>query len=84
MEKFIKEGGAKVETKKAKVDQAAAPSKAVQQETPARAGGYDEQQVSNLKAVRMIYHYSMYKHLFFIRKMHVVLQNQRVLHHITI
>ena len=57
MEKFIKEGGAKVDVKKAKAEQTTAPTKAAQRETPARAGGYDEQQVSNLKAVRTLHHH---------------------------
>ena len=54
VEKFIKEGGAKAkpEAKKAK-DTQAAPSKPAKKdkETAARAGGYDEQQVSDLRAV---------------------------------
>lgn len=55
VEKFIQEGGAKVEVKKAKAEQPSAPTRAVQRETPARAGGYDEQEVSNFKAVRTIH-----------------------------
>ncbi len=52
MEKFLKEGGAKADTKTTKADQAT-PSKGPrkERETPARAGGYDEQQVSELRAV---------------------------------
>ncbi|CAF1046042.1 unnamed protein product [Rotaria sordida] len=49
IEKFIKEGGAKVAAKKEK-DKQAVPTKAAKKETAARAGGYDEQQVSELRA----------------------------------
>ncbi|CAF2562640.1 unnamed protein product [Rotaria sp. Silwood2] len=49
VEKFVKEGGAKVDAKKEK-DKKAAPAKAAKKETAARTGGYDEQQVSELRA----------------------------------
>ncbi|CAF3372761.1 unnamed protein product [Rotaria sp. Silwood1] len=49
VEKFVKEGGAKVVAKKDK-DKQAAPAKAAKKETAARAGDYDEQQVSELQA----------------------------------
>ncbi|CAF0871729.1 unnamed protein product [Rotaria sordida] len=53
VEKFIKEGGAKAKPEAKKVkDVQAIPSKAVKKdkETATRAGGYDEQQISELRA----------------------------------
>ncbi|CAF0917526.1 unnamed protein product [Adineta steineri] len=49
VEKFVKEGGAKVDGKKAKGEQGA-PAKGAKKETAARTGGYDEQQVSEIRA----------------------------------
>ena len=52
IEKFIREGGAKVDVRKAK-DKQAVPSKPVrkEKEIAARMGVYDEQRVSEWKAV---------------------------------
>ncbi|CAF2984216.1 unnamed protein product [Rotaria socialis] len=51
VEKFIKEGGAKVDVKKEQA-KSAAPTKVAkkEKEVSARAGGYNEQQVSELRA----------------------------------
>jgi hypothetical protein len=52
VEKFVKEGGAKAGARKAE-DQPAAGTAGTKKdkETAARTGGYDEQQVSNIRAV---------------------------------
>lgn len=74
VEKFIKEGGGtKAAVKKAKVEQAA-PSK---KETAARAGGYDEQKVSELRAVKNLFQKLFQYFIFFFvhRKMLVVQPN---------
>lgn len=52
VEKFVKEGGTKTAAKKA-ADQPAtrAAGAKKEKETAARTGGYDEQQVSDIRAV---------------------------------
>ncbi len=69
VEKFIKEGGtkAKADVKKAK-DAQVPPSEGArkERETAARTGGYDEQQVSQLKSVNILYYFSKLIFIFFI------------------
>jgi len=83
----VKEGGAKA-TVQRKAAQPTTTTTAARQEraTPARTGGYDEQQVSNLKAVNRIIRLSLNKKylLFFRRNLLVVPQNRRAQSLITI
>ncbi len=71
----------KADIRKAK-DEQVIPSKAVrkEKEAAARTGGYDEQQVSQLKAVNLLYNFSINLNIFFLfyRTMLVVYLNLRV------
>lgn len=82
----MKEGGAKATVQRKAAQPTTTTAARQERATPARTGGYDEQQVSNLKAVNRIIRLSLNKKylLFFRRNLLVVPQNRRAQSLITI